>query len=90
MEKYLKVLLITQGLEFPKTHDLAELLVLLPARLRPSLDDTEQDRLTDYATVTRYPGSYEPISVTEARRAVKTARRIRREVRKLLEKKPLF
>lgn len=90
VEKYLKALLVTQGVEFPKTHDLGELLVLLPARLRPSLDDTEQDKLTDYATVTRYPGVYEPITVTEARRAVKTARRIRREARKRLEKKPLF
>lgn len=90
VEKYLKALLITQDLEFPKTHDLGELLVLLPARLRPSLDNNEQDRLTDYATVTRYPGNYEPISLTEARQAVKIARRVRREVRKLLEDKPLF
>jgi len=90
VEKYLKALLITQGLEFPKTHDLGELLLLLPLRLRPPLDNEEQDRLTDYATVTRYPGNYEPISVTEARQAVKIARRVQREVRKLLEDKPLF
>jgi len=90
VEKYLKALLITQGLAFPKTHDLGELLALLPARLRPSLDSEEQDRLTDYATVTRYPGDYEPISVTEARQAVKIARRIQREVRKLLADKLLF
>ena len=90
VEKYLKALLITQGFAFPKTHDLGELIALLPARLRPSLDSEEQDMLTDYATVTRYPGNYEPISVTEARKAVKIARRVRREVRKLLAKKPLF
>jgi HEPN domain-containing protein len=65
-------------------------MALLPPRLRPSLDDKEQDRLTEYATVTRYPGDYEPISLTEARQAVRTARRVRREVRKILEKKPLF
>ncbi len=90
VEKYLKALLITQGQVFPKTHDLGELLVLLPPRLQPSLDTQEQDRLTDYATVTRYPGAYEPISVSEARQAVKIARRVRREVRKLLANKPLF
>jgi HEPN domain-containing protein len=90
VEKYLKALLVARGTEFPKTHDLGELAVLLPPRLRPSLDDKEQDRLTDYATVTRYPGDYEPISLSEAGRAVKIARRVRREVRKLLEKKPLF
>jgi len=90
VEKYLKALLVAQGLEFPKTHDLGELIVLLPPRLRPSLDDQEQDRLTDYATITRYPGDYEPISAAEARQAVKIARRVRRGIRELLEKKPLF
>jgi HEPN domain-containing protein len=90
VEKYLKALLITQGKEFPKTHDLGELLILLPPRLQPLLDDEEQDRLTDYATVTCYPGDYEPISLNEARQAVKIARRVRREVRKLLADKPLF
>lgn len=90
VEKYLKALLITQGKEFPRTHDLGELMALLPPRLRPSLDDKEMDKLTDYATVTRYPGAYEPISLTEARQAVKVARRVRREARKFLENKPLF
>lgn len=90
IEKYLKAMLVSLGLNFPKTHDLAELLALLPARLRPSLDDREQDRLTDYATVTRYPGDYERISLTEARQAVKTARRIHREVQRFLADKPLF
>jgi HEPN domain-containing protein len=73
-----------------KTHDLEELVALVPSRLRPSLDDREQDRLTEYATVTRYPGDYEPISVREARQAVGIARRVRREVRRILQKKPLF
>ena len=90
VEKCLKALLVTQGMEVQKTHDLAKLMVLLPSRLRPSLDDREQDKLTEYATVTRYPGDYEPISLGEARQAVRTARRVRREVRKILEKKPLF
>jgi len=90
VEKYLKALFVARGLDFPKTHDLGELIVLLPARVRPHLDDREQDRLTDYATVTRYPGDYELISLSEARQAVKIARRVRREVRKILEKKPLF
>jgi len=67
VEKCLKALLVAQGTGFKKTHDLEELMGLLPPRLRPSLDDKEQDRLTEYATVTRYPGRYEPISLTEAR-----------------------
>jgi len=90
VEKYLKALLVVQGTEFRKIHDLGELVTLLPPRHHSLLHDQEQDRLTEYATVTRYPGDYEPISLTEARQAVKIARRVRREVRKILEEKPLF
>ncbi len=90
VEKYLKALLIVQGTGFRKIHDLGELVALLPARHRSLLDDKEQDELTEYATVTRYPGDYEPISLAEARQAVKIARRVRREARRILEEKPLF
>ncbi len=90
VEKCLKALLVTQGMAIQKTHDLAKLMALLPSRLRPSLDEMEQDKLTEYATITRYPGGYEPITLREARQAVQIARRVRREVRKFLEKKPLF
>ena len=90
VEKYLKALLVALGTGFRKVHDLEELVSLLPRRHQTLLDEKEQDRLTEYATVTRYPGNYEPISLSEARQAVKIARRIRREVRKILEEKPLF
>lgn len=90
VEKYLKALLISGGIAFRKVHDLGELMALLPSRHRSLLDETEQDRLTEYATVTRYPGNYEPITLTEARQAVKVARRVGRGVRRILEEKPLF
>ncbi len=90
VEKYLKALLVAGGTIFRKTHDIRELALLLPPRLRPSLDEGEQARLTEYATVTRYPGDYEPISLTEAREAVKIARRVRRDIPKLLEERPPF
>jgi HEPN domain-containing protein len=88
IEKYVKALLAVQGSDFRRTHDIGELIALLPIRLRPAIDEKEQDRLTEYATVTRYPGDYEPISLSEARRAVATARRIRRDMRRILEEKP--
>jgi HEPN domain-containing protein len=69
---------------FPKTHDLGALLALLPREVRVTISAEEERRLTLYATVTRYPGDYEPITFAEARRAVATARRIRGQVRKLL------
>lgn len=84
VEKYLKALLTWRRRQFPRTHDLTSLVAQLDARDRPDLSDMEQELLTRYATVTRYPGDYEPISLTEARQAVKIARRIRRQVRRLL------
>ena len=59
---------------------------LVPAADRPVMSADDQARLTDYATVMRYPGDYETVSLTEARRAVATARRVRRQVRRLLPK----
>ncbi len=89
VEKYLKAFLVLKSINFPKAHDTKELIVLLPSHSRPKLTPEEQRRLTDYATVTRYPGDYEPISLAEARRAVKIARGVRNEIRKLLPKEML-
>jgi HEPN domain-containing protein len=89
VEKYLKAFLVLRKINFPKTHDIKELIVLLPSNSRPKLTPEEQRRLADYATVTRYPGDYEPISLAETRRAVKIARRVRNEMRKLLPKEIL-
>ncbi len=77
VEKYLKAFLVSSGTDFPKTHNIEELMARIPEGFRPNLADEEQDRLTEYATVTRYPGDYEPISLTEARGAVEIAQRIR-------------
>jgi HEPN domain-containing protein len=88
-EKYLKALLVLRGLDFPRTHDMSQLIALLPVQSRPTLTPEEQERLTDYATVTRYPGDYEPISLTETRRALRIARQIRSAIRKRLPKKVL-
>lgn len=87
-EKSLKALLVAQGTNFRKTHDVSELMVLLPVRLRPLLDEKQQDRFTEYATVTRYPGDYEPIPLSEAREAVRVASRIYRDIQKLLKERP--
>jgi HEPN domain-containing protein len=89
VEKYVKALLVLNEIDFPWTHNLSELIAHLPARARPNLTPEEQERLTDYATVTRYPGDYESIPLAEARRAVRIARRARREIRKLLPRKAL-
>jgi HEPN domain-containing protein len=84
VEKYLKAFLTFKDIDFPKTHDVGELLLRIPASTRPQLAADEQRRLTSYATVTRYPGDYEPIPFVETRRAVALARRVRKELRKYL------
>jgi HEPN domain-containing protein len=81
VEKYIKALMVLKQIPFPKTHDLSELLHLLPAEFNSLLSNEEQKLLTVYATVTRYPGDYEEISLAEARRAVSIARRLRKVMR---------
>ena len=89
VEKYLKAFLTLKGIDFPKTHDIEEILLLISENNRPKLTVSEQRRLTAYATVTRYPGNYELITFAEARKAVSMARRIRKEVRAFIPKKAL-
>lgn len=89
IEKYLKALLVFRATPFPKSHDIHALRALLPVRLRPKLDRKTQDRLTRYATVRRYPAPDPDITLSEARRAVAVARRVRGEVRRLLPRAAL-
>ncbi len=88
-EKYLKGLLAFESIDFPKTHDLGVLIGLLPTRAAIQLSPEEQRRLTSYATVTRYPGDYEPVTLSEAKRAVALARKVRQAVRLMLPKEAL-
>ncbi len=90
MEKYLKALLVVLEIAFPKAHDIGVLIGLMPKHVTLSLTVEQQRRFTEYATVMRYPGPYEAVTLSEAKEAVKLARRIRQEVRKLLEDKPLL
>lgn len=89
VEKYIKALLVSLGMPFSRTHNIRDLLAMVPGELRPVVDARDQDRLTEYATVTRYPGGYEPIPLAEARRSVRLARDIRRAIRLHLPKQSL-
>ncbi len=55
VEKHLKALLVFRATPFPKTHNIGALRALLPPRLRPKMERRVQKRLTEYATVERYP-----------------------------------
>lgn len=89
IEKYLKALLVFKNLDFRKTHDICELMATLPQELQPDLSGWEQDLLTDYATDARYPGMYEPITLSEARKAVAIMKRARKQIRACLPKEAL-
>jgi len=64
VEKYLKALLVWRGIRFPKIHGIGDFIRILPRDIQPELSPLEQERLTDFAAVTRYPGSYAPISLS--------------------------
>jgi len=89
VEKYLKAFLVLKETDFQKIHDIEKILALFPDDVRVPLSVEEQRTLTNYATVTRYPGDYEPVTLSEAKRAVRTARRVRRQIRKVLPKAAL-
>ncbi|NOT29193.1 MAG: HEPN domain-containing protein [Planctomycetes bacterium] len=84
VEKYVKALLVLKSTPFPKTHDLGVLTRTLPESWQPDLAPEQVRRLSDYATVTRYPGDYEPVTLAEARAAIAIARKVRKHVRALL------
>jgi len=89
VEKYVKALLVLHGIEFSWIHHISALIEILPMRVRPEMTPEEQERLTDYAVTTRYPGDYEPIPLDEARQAVQIARRVRKQIRQWLPKASL-
>ena len=88
VEKYLKALLLLRSIPFPRSHDIGELVGPLPASVPFPLTPEEQQRLTDYAVVTRYPGEWEPIDRAEAMEAVHLARQARAALQSALPGSP--
>jgi HEPN domain-containing protein len=83
-EKYLKALICSRGDDVPRIHDVEALLTRTRLWEQVDLTIEESRLLTDYATVTRYPGEYEPVSHDEATYAVELAKRVRSAVRRVL------
>lgn len=77
-EKYLKAFLVDRQIEFPKTHDLAELLDRVSA-VNTSMAESlnEITVLTSYGVGARYPADLPAISPDEAGRAVELAKMVR-------------
>jgi HEPN domain-containing protein len=83
IEKYLKALLLSRQVPFPRTHDLAALGFLCQqAGIILPIDEDALELLTAYAVETRYPGT-QP-TVEESKEAVKFARIMRQFIKKTL------
>ena len=80
-EKYLKALLVSRSVDFPKTHDLRILMQRIPADINLRLRMEEVVSLNRYTIEARYPGDWEPFSRKEAEKAVAIARKVRKAVR---------
>jgi HEPN domain-containing protein len=82
-EKYLKAVLVSQDVEFPKTHDLLILDTLCTeAGIFTGFSKEDLGRLSGYAVHTRYPGN-QP-TPDAARDALEIARNIRQFARTFL------
>jgi HEPN domain-containing protein len=71
VEKYLKAVLCLRGVDFPRIHDIGELVAMLPAGVAPGLSSEEQEQLTEYAVDSRYPGLEREIDFEETARTAK-------------------
>ncbi|MGD0003928.1 MAG: HEPN domain-containing protein [Anaerolineaceae bacterium] len=83
IEKYLKALLISRQVDFPRSHDLAALGYLCKqVGIILPIDDDALEFLTAYAVETRYPGTQS--TVEESKEAIKLARIMRQFIKRTL------
>ncbi|MGD0113502.1 MAG: HEPN domain-containing protein [Armatimonadota bacterium] len=73
VEKSIKAVLVSVGVEFPKTHNIEHLVDMLPAAVRRCPELQAVGWLTVYATILRYPGAQGTASVEKLREAVRLA-----------------
>lgn len=74
----IKAVLIAQGIEFPRTHNLRVLLELLSERLELPAPVWNAAGLTDFAVSSRYPGDLEAVTDQEYEEALELAEAVLR------------
>lgn len=77
-EKYLKAFLVWHEIDFPKTHDLAQILALVEttdAALADGLRDVIV--LTPYGVELRYPGDRPDATLAQVCRVIELAKKVR-------------
>lgn len=82
VEKSLKGFLVAQGMSFPKTHNIRTLIDILPEHMMVPVEIEKAAELTDYAVMSRYPSSVEPISEEEYQEAIRLAEVVMEWVKK--------
>ncbi|OGR56550.1 MAG: hypothetical protein A3I11_06325 [Elusimicrobia bacterium RIFCSPLOWO2_02_FULL_39_32] len=84
-EKYIKALLIHHQINFPKSHDIGELLQLVPSEHKIHLTPEEQFKLSHYAIAGRYPiDNMEDLSKSDAEEAIRISKKVREYIRNYL------
>lgn len=79
-EKYIKALLTHLGIPFGKSHDLPEMLLLLPVGSTVPQKVGDLSELTDAAVTARYPGAPDDYDRDTAERLVRQARSVKSAV----------
>ncbi len=76
VEKSIKAVLIHCAVEFPQTHDIDYLMMLLPPEIALPPGADEIVGLTSYAVMFRYPGDYEDVTEEDYQLALQAARAV--------------
>lgn len=72
-EKILKAFLVSCGLQYPLTHDIALLLEICADHAEWAEALRPAEYLTTFATWSRYPGPWEKVTAEESKRALELA-----------------
>ena len=76
-EKALKAALVHHGIQFPKTHDVTDLILRwTKAGANWPADLADAKTLNPYAFETRYPGYVHQVSLLEVRAAIEVAEKV--------------
>lgn len=86
-EKFIKAVLTRLGILFPRSHDIGELIELLPEWARPPIDASESEVLSGYAVDSRYPGLEANLTRRDCSLAINISEKIRKWARGSLSRK---
>jgi|SRR5258708_5759678 HEPN domain-containing protein len=73
-EKAVKAVLVLHAVDFPRSHQIGELLAIVRQAGRHFPEELGRaDSLSEYAVTTRYPGTVRPVDEAEYRQAIDLA-----------------